>query len=95
MIKRLMTLGFASVLSIAAIVGLRADSSAGGLTFANNILNGSYSLHDAGSANLTIGGNSFDEDFDDVGVINWDQKGHCSGSVTVTYRIPFSSGLGG
>jgi len=90
--KRLLTLGFASILGIAAIVGLRADSSAGNPTFANNILNGSYAFHDEGSLNFTV--DDIEELTAQVGVASYDGYGHCSGSQTITYRTPFSSAAG-
>ena len=89
--NRLLALGFASVLGVVAIIGLRAESSAGGTTFGNTSLNGSYGFHDEGSGNVTISGTPVDEAFDQVGVASYDGKGGIRASSTITYRFPFSN----
>jgi hypothetical protein len=90
--KLLLTLGFTSVLGIAAIVGLRAESSAFTLPFVNGSLNGRYSFHDEGSFNQVIDPTTnIDLVVDDVGVATYDGNGHFAGNVTSAFRIPFSN----
>jgi hypothetical protein len=94
--KCLLTLGFASVVSVVVIFGpaLRVHSSSGSPVFSNNILKGSYAFHDAGSLNLTIDSDSVDEAFDEVGIESCDGNGSCSGSQTATFRFPFTGLFG-
>src|ERR1700733_2043375 len=91
---RLLTVGFASVLGIAVIVGLRADSSAGSPVFSNGVLNGSYAFNDQGTSNITVDSDAFDQAFSNVGVQNCNGSGRCAGSQTVTYRSLFTSDPG-
>jgi len=62
--------------------GSGAGVSAKSPTFGNVILNGKYAFHDEGLKWVGILGADDSQDFDEIGVLNFNGNGHLSGSST-------------